>query len=648
MKYATFPLFEEKVASIPVEDQIQCAVRTVKRLMIGSWQILVATSGKDSGLVCAIVLHAAHDITHEINNPRSLRYRRARGQGLCGALVARRNLKRSLVLRAALGKQQRPEVIFTSSDTRIENSEISAHVRKEFERIEAFAKKSGFTATTHLVEPSLLSTWQVSILSGRAIPSYAGMKGDCSVSLKITPQRSFRRRLFDELKAHGRGKAATMLGTRFGESKRRGILMKSRGDRADRPVLNKDGEYVLSPIAFMTTDDVWESLALYASGMWPSYSDFSDTMRIYADAGGTSCAVVADAIFEGSQSKSGGCGQRFGCVLCQQSEDKSLANMVAYDKQYEYASGLLKLNQFIRNIRYDWKRRNWVGRTIRAGYVAIGPDTFHPATLRELSRYMLQLDYDERRRATRAGEQPKFQLLPLDILVALDATMSLYGVARPFSLWADIRDIEQRGIRYDVPEIPPAPVQPVPETRFLFVGTEWDDSAVSDAFTGLRDPYWEALTEIGCQPELVEVAPGKMAWKLNTEQSFSVDMESACLMIDFEMERMLQYHDGYLAPGAVTWAYQWYLQYGVITVAHGHQRKHDEVCRRTSFKDRLGLTLDYDHESVIGKSVRYKDLPEDARREWANKARTDASQADFWDDAPQIDVDLDLFSRLAA
>jgi hypothetical protein len=127
--------------------------------------------------------------------------------------------------------------------------------------------------------------------------------------------------------------------------------------------------------------------------------------------------------------------------------------MVEYDPQYAYAKGLLKLNEYVRNIRYDWSKRNWIGRTIRGGYIDVGPDTLHPKTLRAISRFMLQLDHDEGIRARRAGEKPKFELLPLDILIALDAVQSLYGDARPFSLWADLRDIQSGNVRYDIPRL---------------------------------------------------------------------------------------------------------------------------------------------------------------------------------------------------
>ncbi|WP_028195545.1 phosphoadenosine phosphosulfate sulfotransferase [Paraburkholderia fungorum] len=631
MKYETIELFPVHMLQMSIENRIAQALQNIIRLFLNGQPVVVAFSGgKDSSLVLAITLHAARDYAEMLRSARAFAYRPAgnKGSRFLPALRAWRNLRKSTPLRASLKRLREPFVLVTTSNTLIENPSVIEHIKSEFSRVEKFAAAEQLRVETHMVTPPLLSTWQVSVLSGRAIPSYAGMKGDCSVSYKILPQRSFRRKLFRRLKHERMGVPVTLLGTRYSESERRSTAMRARGERADRPVRNKDGEYVLSPICSFSTDDVWEALAYYGSGVWPSYSDFEDTKRIYADAGGTSCAVVADAIYEGSSSKSGKCGARFGCHLCLQTEDRSLATMVEYDPQYAYAKGLLTLNEYLRNIRYDWSRRNWIGRTIRNGYVAVGPDTLHPKTVREISRFMLQLDHDERTRARRAKEKPKFELLPLDMLIALDAMQSLYGVARPFSLWADLRDIQFGNVRYDIPTIAPVPETPLPETRFLYVGEEWDERP-DTAFTGLRDSYREAMTEMGCQPELVELSSGKTAWKVVTSQSFEVDEESAFLLMDFELERMLAIHDGYLAPGGVTYGYKWYLQYGTIQLSHSQQAEHDEVCRRSEFKDRLGLSFEYDHGALMEKTVRYRDLPAEARKAWAHKATSDGNQLEM-------------------
>ncbi|KAI3590436.1 3'-phosphoadenosine 5'-phosphosulfate sulfotransferase, PAPS reductase (plasmid) [Cupriavidus sp. U2] len=230
---------------------------------------------------------------------------------------------------------------------------------------------------------------------------------------------------------------------------------------------------------------------------------------------------------------------------------------------------------------------------------------------------MLQLDYDGQRRAASVGERPKFQLLPLDMMIAVDAMQSLNGVAKPFAAWADLRDIQVRGIRYDVPDVPDVQQSAMPIARFLHVGNEWDDSAPDADWTGLRDPMREALTEgSACQPSIAFAADGRAVLDLQTAQQFDVDAEAAQLIAEFEVDRLLDMHDADGGPGSVTAGYRWYAHYGCLTLSHAQKLEHDDIARRTAFKDRLGLTLSYDLKDVLARSVPLEDLPAAARAVW--------------------------------
>jgi 3'-phosphoadenosine 5'-phosphosulfate sulfotransferase (PAPS reductase)/FAD synthetase len=331
----------EEDFSMPVERMYAEAVTAVLNVIRAGHPIVIAFSGgKDSAVTAGVAFEAA---------------------------------------KLAVIEGLTPIVVVTSSNTLVESPEVSLHVMSEMVKMRQYGDAHGFNVQAHIVKPSLLSTWQVKILSGRGLPSYAGQNTDCSIDLKITPQRAFRKRLFAQLK--GKAEPVTLLGTRFSESEKRGAAMRERGDSATRPVRNSAGDLVMSPIAFWDTDEhVWGWIGYVTSGIIASYSDFEETRRIYADAGGTSCAVVSDAISEGKVKK-GGCGARFGCWSCQQAIDKSLETMILFDRRYAYARGLNKLNKFIGAIRYDWTRRHYIGRTIRAGFIAIEPDTFSPATV---------------------------------------------------------------------------------------------------------------------------------------------------------------------------------------------------------------------------------------------------------------------------
>lgn len=568
----------------PIEDKADKAIRAILTILEAGHPLVIAYSGgKDSSMVAALAFHAA--VLHH----------------------------------AAGGK---PLVVATTGDTLVESPEVAQHYRAELQRMRAFGDQCGFRVVTRVVRPSLAATFQVKVLSGRALPSFPGTHGDCSTDLKISPQRTFCRQLFRSLAGQGLAEPVTLLGTRYGESARRTASMRQRGDSATAPARNQDGELVLSPVCHWSDDDIWEGIALYGTGGPPCYSDFEDMRRIYAHAVGTSCAVVADAILEGTGTRrQGKCGARLGCHVCQMAEDKSLANMVEYDERYAYAAGLQRLNRFIRHTRFDWRRRHWVGRTIRGGYLKVQPDTYHPTMLRELVRYMIQLDFDEQCRAERAGERPKFELLPLDIPIAVDALQSLNGLAKPFAAWADWRDVRERGMRFDVPDVPAAPQTPVPEARFLFVGNDWDETAPASDWTSLRDPYIESLTAgSSCEAQLVATATGRTVLALPTAQQFGVDAEAAMLIEEFELDRLLEMHDAGIAPGQVTAGYRWYAQYGCLTLSHAQRAEHDEIARRTAYKDRLGLTLGYYVDALRKRAVGFDDLPAAAQAGWRQSA----------------------------
>ncbi|MWL91982.1 phosphoadenosine phosphosulfate reductase family protein [Cupriavidus sp. SW-Y-13] len=586
----TISLFPQGACD-PVDRKADKAIAAIVALFAARHPVVVAYSGgKDSSVVAALVLHAA------------------------------------LLHHSAGGK---PMVVVTTGDTLVESPEVAQHYRAELRRMRAFGKAHGITVSAHIVTPSLASTFQVKVLSGRALPSFPGAQGDCSTDLKIGPQRSFRRRLFRELEQQGLAEPVTCLGSRYDESTRRAAGMRLRGDTDITASRNKDGDLVISPVAHWSDDDIWEAVGLYAGDARPGYSDFEEMRRIYAHSVGTSCAVVADAILDGSGTRrQGKCGARLGCHVCQMAEDKSLANMVAYDDRYAYAAGLQKLNRFIRATRYDWSRRHWIGRTIRGGYIRVMPDTYHPSMLRALTRYMLQLDFDEQRRAAGVGERPKFQLLPLDMMIAVDAMQSLNGVARPFAAWADLRDIQVRGVRYDVPEVPDAPQSAMPIARYLHVGSEWDDTAPDADWTGLRDPMREALTEgSACQSNLTIAADGRAVLDFQTAQQFDVDAEAAHLIAEFETDRLLDMHDADGGPGSVTAGYRWYANYGCLTLSHAQKVEHDDIARRTAFKDRLGLTLSYDVKNVVARSVSLEELPPTASAHWGRYGSEQAQLA---------------------
>lgn len=107
-------------------------------------------------------------------------------------------------------------------------------------------------------------------------------------------------------------------------------------------------------------------------------------------------------------------------------------------------------------------------------------------------------------------------------------------------------------------------------------------------------------------------------WKVETERSFSVDAESAAMLQDFELERILEMHDRGMVAGEITAGYKWYLQFGCLRLSHAQKAEHDEVCRRTAFKDQHGLTLDYDIDRLTSRAISFAQLPRAGRSAWAH------------------------------
>ncbi|GAB7544846.1 hypothetical protein CS8_045210 [Cupriavidus sp. 8B] len=59
------------------------------------------------------------------------------------------------------------------------------------------------------------------------------------------------------------------------------------------------------------------------------------------------------------------------------------------------------------------------------------------------------------------------------------------------------------------------PSDAIPATpRFLYVGSEWDELAPAAEWTGMRDPFIEAMTaESPCEPQIMVTAGGRTLWR---------------------------------------------------------------------------------------------------------------------------------------
>lgn len=486
---------------------------------------------------------------------------------------------------AKLAKVFEPKVVVLSSDTGVENPEVATLLRREHDKIRKALTAAGVAHEVHLTQPSLASSWAVRVLGGTKLPSFPGSSHDCAVDLKVAPMASLRKSLF---KSMGKNAVVTAIGTRYEESAQRGKAMAERGELAHEPYPNADGEMVISPIAFWTTDDVWEFIGLVRAEAITSYSDFEDTFKLYADAGGTSCAVVSDAITEGAKSARGGCGARFGCFSCQAvSKDTSLQTMIEADPEYAYMQGLSDLRTLIASTRWDYSKRYWVQRTLRDGEVVLQPDCYSPAFLHDLFRYAVTLDEQERRAAARKGIPPRFCMVTPEAMVAIDALWSLNGFHAPHTALFTYLEITEGTMEYPVPTpgaYAEAARQTVPAPVRIAAGEVWDGDEIN-AFSGTRS-VGEYMAD--CFDTKV-ATDGRQVLALETAARMEVDLESLYLALDFEAKGFRQRNRESAETSDWTSGYRFWTSYGTLTLSGTQLMEHDNTLRRTAWRARNGF-----------------------------------------------------------
>ena len=501
-----------------------------------------------------------------------------------------------------------PAIVVTHADTGIENPSMVGYAREEMKAVRAFAAAHGLRVDVEIAEPNLTNRWAVRVIGGRALPPFPGTHRDCSVDWKVEPMRRLRKAVLKRLQAAGgpMKEPIVLLGTRYEESSVRSAAMRERGEsdvevRRGVDEKGKPSHLFLSPIAWWTTDDVWEYLGTARAGAIPAYSTFEETFRMYADAMGSSCVIVAVDMNKALKS-SKACGARHGCSLCTAvGKDASMENMLATDERYGYMRGLNRLRNFLTATRWDMGRRSWVGRTLHGEHVRIAPDAYSPAMMEELLRYCLTLDVREIEAARRDGVAPRFQLVDAQQLFAIDALWSLQAFHRPFHALKIYRDVYELGHRYDVPDAPTSERPAAFEARYLHVGERWDQGDVG-LYTGLRSALsdFASLDREGCMGNRA-LKSGQRVLDVDSGDLLSFDEEAMGFVLD-EIPELLARHHGN-PNSSRTHAYLHYAQLGMMEIKNGSEARVDAILRRSFFKERHGLAGQIDAKSLWDRAL---------------------------------------------
>lgn len=524
------------------QDLVDRALQLItKQMSLGNALIVAWSGGKDSSAVLNLVLRSA------------------------AAYVEAGNIS--------------PRIIVTHADPGgVENPAVAIQANKDMDAIKLFAEFYGINVEIKVSTPSQNTRFAVKVIGGRDLPVYSGLQAGrkCTQDWKVLPMQKMTKHIVKEVKDTGKD-VCTILGTRFDESTGRKARMEGRGETADNVWLSDKGELRLSPIADWSDVDLWRYLHACARGEYLSYSTFSGLIELYK-AGSDPADVQTIGGVEVYAC-------RFGCAICTAGKDKSMGWMLKNNpEKYGWMEGLHKLQQYKLNIQHDLDRRNWVCFDLYRGYARLRPNTFSPSMMEELLRYVLTLQVQE---YDASGGNPRFQIISLEDIIAIDATWSLQGHHKPFHALRIYRDVAVRNNLAEIPQIEPLPQKRVGETKYFYVNEDYASPKYDYSGMDLiANDFASFDNESRCIPSKI-LKDGRRISDLYTTPEFTVNAESICFLFEYELDRIL---DGYQSQGGRTSAYKHYVMVGHISLAKGaHTSKVDQILRRTVWKEEKGL-----------------------------------------------------------
>lgn len=436
-----------------------------------------------------------------------------------------------------------PTIHVAHSDTRVENPLIHAYNQRQLAKIRRYSSEK-LPIQVWLAEPGLSHDYLVSLIGGRTIAS-VGSNTKCQQTMKAYPLKQLKGRIKKQLAQTTGSKRkdlriVSVIGTRFDESLVRGAAMQERGESAtEARVLNTaSGELVLSPIANFTTDDVFELIGRVTSGKLSTYDSWEELLTVYRDMNGGDCMVVA--YVAGTEVPRAPCSARTGCWTCLRvARDKSAENMLADEQgRFDWMRPLNELRNYIQKRHFDPTARCWLGRTIHEerGTIKIQPNAYSPEFCKELLGIALTIQRDERLAAWRKGYKPRFTLLDLQQVLAIDMLWARYGYQKPFTAVRLYREIEEHGKSVRIPDYSQLPDYTAADVKFS-AEVPFCDRHYNATFSGLRDVNAAAAD---CEP-LKTLKDGTYALQSTNEgDCFDIDEEGAELFYEFDLDYALE------------------------------------------------------------------------------------------------------------
>ena len=259
------------------------------------------------------------------------------------------------------------QVIAVTNDTLVESPPVISYARRVVSEVERWASAKGLPLRAEVTLPAMEETFWVNLI-GKGYPAPTRNFRWCTDRLKIKPTSRFINKVIETSPG---GQVVLLLGVRKDESSSRKRSIGRYGEEKFRKHPSIPSCLIFQPITDVTTDEVWEFLALNPP---PWGGDHRDLIELYRDAGGGECPVVTsldDAPSCGTNSS------RFGCWTCTVvAKDRSLEGFVkagnnVYTPLVEFREFIVKLRNDP-DTRMDRKRNNTIVYT-SSGRIVKGP-----------------------------------------------------------------------------------------------------------------------------------------------------------------------------------------------------------------------------------------------------------------------------------
>ncbi|HBO2935066.1 TPA: phosphoadenosine phosphosulfate reductase family protein [Pseudomonas aeruginosa] len=564
----TNPVQAQAVVSGPIQEltlteKVAIAVEAVKaQILAGRHPSVAWSGGKDSSVTLAITLMAYRELM------------------AAGVSV--------------------PTLHVCHSDTKIENPVVKAYNSLMIKQIESYSQESGIPIRIWIASPGLSNDYLVSVIGGRTIMS-VGSNAKCSMMMKVEPLNKLKRQLRKAIAAEAGKKPkeveiVSIIGTRFDESAARNRAMTERGESATDAVdAMDDGQLVLSPIAHFSTMEVFEFIGHVRSEKIKTYDRWDNLVELYRDANNGDCMVNA-YIANREQARSP-CAARTGCWGCLRvSTDTSANSLLAHeDGKYEWMRPLVELREFMKRMHFNPKARAWVARDVgEDGYIQIIPNAYSPTYTKALLQAILSIQAREETEARKLGIAPRFELLTLKQVMAIELNWGRYGYQKPWTAMRIWNDVYRHGKRYKLPDVESIPVYTEKDVSFR-ARIPFADGQYNSPYSGLRN----IDAEMANAEDLMIARDGRLLTRCETGDEYDIDDEGLELFMEFELDRVLNAERLNDAPSA---AVHYLLGLGTVQLYKGSQSDWDRMLRVSNQLHRHNLLeVLHDPQAIIAR-----------------------------------------------